>query len=148
EVVRIAGAREWIARRHGVIGWRLDVDVDPQLLPEHRREILAALERVAAAAAVAGAGVEIAIGSEGELTAVVVAVVLMIDRQQHLLARRVGEVEVRAHLVARDRDVAVRSRVVDEEPAVRLVVGMEREAQEPALAAARNLAADVEELLR
>src|SRR5207249_4562685 len=62
-----------------------------------------------------------------------------------VLARRVGDVGVGAHLIARDHGVPGRVRVVDEEEPALLVVGGEGDAQEAALAAAGDLARNVEE---
>ena len=61
---------------------------------------------------------------------------------------RVGEVGVVvADAVLRDRRVAALVGVVDEEPAVVGVLGMEREPEQPALAAGRDGLRDVEEWL-
>ena len=61
---------EWIVGGNRVR--RAAVDVDAQELPEQRAQRLAAVERIVAAAAVAMCAVEIAVGTEQELAAVVI----------------------------------------------------------------------------
>jgi uncharacterized heparinase superfamily protein len=94
---------------------------------------LCTLVGIARRASVAHAHVEIAGGVERDLAAVVIGKRL-VDVQQDLLARRVRSVGGNA-LEARHDGVALLVRVVDEETAVALVVGIEREAEEAAFAA-------------
>jgi hypothetical protein len=68
------------------------------------------------------------------------------DREQHALGRRVGDVRVGRHRELRYDGRSVRyTRVIHEEAAVGLVAGMERQAEQSALAAAEDLRRDVEE---
>jgi hypothetical protein len=123
-------------------------------LAQHGADVLSVVVGVASAAAVAHRRVEEAVGAEGELPAVVVPELRVRDDDQDPLRRRVGFVGVGAHREARDHDVAVVARrrrgvrdgsVEDEEEAVGLVLGVEREAQQAALAAGQDPVADVEE---
>src|SRR5207247_1431098 len=100
----------------------------------------------AGVAAVADAGVEVAVRPELHLPAVVVRELGVGDSEEDGGAGRIADVGVRrGDGVARDGDVAARRGVVDEEEAVRRVVRMEGQAEEPALAAAGDEVADVEE---
>ena len=114
------------------------VHVDAEDLPQQHPEVLRPELRVAAGAAVAQAHVEKPVGAELELTSVVVGVGVG-DLQQNRGARGVGHVRVRRDLVARHRVVPVDRRVVDVEVTVVRVVGMEREAEQPLLAALRRI---------
>src|SRR5207244_4353804 len=60
---RIAWSHEGVARRRDVVGRRLDVHVEPQELAEEHGRILGVLERITTTAAVAGAGVEVTVGT-------------------------------------------------------------------------------------
>jgi hypothetical protein len=97
------------------------------------------------APAVAGADVEVPVRPEGELAAVVVRLVRVGDPQETSLGGR-GAVGVRAApAVLGDDQRAARVRVVDVETPVRPVRGVEGQAQEPSLPAARDPRLDVEE---
>src|ERR1043165_1064508 len=139
-----AGARG--ERVGGGDGVRRAVDVDARELAEKLAEVLAVIVRIAAGAAVADADVEVAVGPELQLAAVVIGELGVRDGEDDGAAGDVGAVGIGGEDgVARDGDVAVRRGVVDEEETVRRVVRMEGEAEEPALVAAGNEAADVEE---
>ena len=103
---------------------------------------------VVGGAAVAHPDVELAVGPELELPAVVVPERL-VDREQGPAARRVRDVRVaRGDRVARDHGVAREVRVVDEEEAVRAVVRVERRREQPLLAAADDERREVQERRR
>src|SRR5690606_23506464 len=72
----------------------------------------------------------------------------LIDREDETRAGRIGAVGVGGDLVALDARVAVRVRVVHEEPAVRPVPGMEGQAEQALFATGRHLCAQVEEWRR
>jgi hypothetical protein len=134
--------------RRDTVGLRA-IDVDPEDLPEQRPEVLPVPSRrmaspdVAGAAAVAERDVEVAVGAEGDRTAVVVRLGL-VDLEDHPLGVRVrpvgrGGPELRypARVVpAHRRPVPERGAVVDEEPPVLPELRVEREAEEPALVVA------------
>ena len=128
----------------GGLGFGGHVDVHAEHLGEQRLVVLAVAVRVVLAAAVAHADEHGAVGGEGEQAAVVVREGL-VDREQDVLAVGVGDVGIGADRVARDDRVAGVVRVVHEEAAVVLVVGMERDAEQSALAAAAHQLVDVEE---
>ena len=103
---RAAAVREGVGRRDGV-GLR-PVHVDAQHLSEQRVEVLPVSLRIAAAAAVAHADVEKAVGAEGDPSAVMVGERL-IDAEQR--RGRVGKGHVRTvgHAVLDDLRVAAMS---------------------------------------
>ncbi len=140
-------AREGIAGRDGMVGRRLGmmVDVQPQHLPEQVVDVLSAALRVAPAAAVPQAEIEIAVRAERDVAAVVVGVGLR-DDQQDGLALRIRAIGVeRGTLEPREHARAVsRAGVAHEEPAVLGVARMEGEAQEPPFAAREDAAAQIE----
>ena len=93
--------------------------------------------RIAAAAAVADADVEVAVGAEGEWPPLWLAkgcVIVQQDASRWSASATSGSALT---LVAGDHRVAARFGVVDEEAAVARVVGMEGDAEQAALAAAR-----------
>ncbi len=120
------------------------VHVDAQELAEPRREVLRPVLRVARAAAVSHPDVELAVRPELELAALVIRVRLVDQEELPHPKRRapVGAGPVLGH-----DGVAVEVHVVDEEPPVLLVIGMERDREQPALAAELHQAADVQERL-
>src|SRR5581483_9352618 len=133
----------------GVPGRRVGiaVDVDAEELSELRGRIARVVHRVAGAAAVAEPDRERAVGSEGEHAAVVVRERL-IDAEEETGRLGIGDRRILARAPELDDlGVAVGVGVIDEEAAVRRVAGMEREAEESALAAARDDAREVEERL-
>src|SRR5438132_6704255 len=126
-------------------------DVDPQQLPQVGGGALPVAHRVPAAAAVAHADVEHAVGAEQVEAAVVVREGL-VDGEHQLLAQRVGLVRGGGRVVARHHRVAagdrpVRlARVVHVEEAVRREGRVEGDAEQALLAAAAlDLRAEVEE---
>ena len=99
------------------------------------RRVLAVLQRVAATAAVAQPDVQVAVRAEGQLPAVVVGERVG-QREQDALAGRVGRLQVgRGGQLGDDRRAVAGSAVVDEEAPVGGEVGVEGQAQQPALAA-------------
>ena len=157
EAPRVAQAErpDEVVTRHADVGIRgrdrvrlPRVDVDPEDLAQQRTEALGAVAGIAGAAAVAHPDVEIAVGPEREHPAVVVRVGLR-DAKDDLDRRGVGLAGVRRRSqVLRDHRVAVAVRVVDVELAVPAVVRVERQTEEAALAARRDLRAQVEERRR
>ena len=136
--------------------------VDPQELAEavvvvdavgHRRrggrDGLRVAAGIAAAAAVAGAGVEQAVGPELQLAAVVVGLLVVRDRHQrpHVCGVRVvGVGRVDAMLLDGDLPHRALRRVVDVEQAARRVVEREGHREQTALVVRRvHLARDVQE---
>ncbi len=142
-----ARGRERVVR--GIRVGRRVVDVDAQHLAEQLVRILRAVARIVAAAAVARADVEQAVRAEAQRAAVVVFERLR-DGQQHLRRRGIGAVRIgRARAIRRDHRRAVAgARVVDEEAAVGRVERMKREAEQAALAAGGDQAAEVEKRRR
>ncbi len=108
--------------------------------PSLRAEILRAVLGIAARASVAHADVELAVGAERELAAVVVRVRLVDPEELADLLRRGRPSAVLDH--AR---VAVRVRVVDVEQPVGCVVRVEGDRQQALLATALDEGGDVEE---
>ena len=123
--------------------------VEPQDLAQIGGQALARLEGISAAAAVANAGVQIAIRTEDQHAAVVVRIGGVPDLDQFLHLRGARHVGVAAgDLVLRDHDVTDRARalrVVDEEAPVAGVLRVEGQTEQAALAARRHDARDVEE---
>ncbi len=117
------------------------VHVQAKQLPEPALEILGVAVGIALAAAVARAGVEVAVGAERQLPAVVV-LVRLVDEEELADADRLLP---GPRAVLDDARVAVYVRVVHVEEAVGRVARVEGERQEPLLAAALDEVADVEE---
>src|SRR6185295_2400056 len=88
---------------------------------------------IAAAPAIAGPRVQLAVGTKLQLPAVVIALPWMRHLQDGIRARLVGGLGGRG-VVADDPDVAGRIREVDVEAAVGRVVGMKRDAEQSPLA--------------
>src|SRR5205814_2319181 len=122
------------------------VDVQAQELPELGAQVLRVVVRVAARAAVAGARVEQAVGPELQLPAVVVVELAVGNAQERLPGVGQPDRPVRLELV--DANVSGRVVEVEEEAVVPGVARMERDRQEPLLAAAPDQLADVDERLR
>ena len=97
-----------------------------------------------AAAAVSHPDVEQPVRPELELAALVIRVRLVDEEELPHPKRRAS---FGAGPVLGDDGVAVAVDVVDEEPPVLLVIGMERDREQPALAAERHQATDVQERL-
>ena len=110
------------------------------ILPSSVDRVLRVVVRIVAAAAVAQADVEIAVGTEGEIAAVVIRERLPMNRspvgQRKVEARRRIDLEGRRGRPheARDHRVAVRVREVEEHAAAEHI-GRKRHAEQPALAA-------------
>ena len=129
DLAALAGlAHEWVAARDRV-GQASGgvVDIEPQHLPKQCVEVLAVVVGIAAAAAIARAYVQVPVRPEFDPASVVVAEGRVGDRQDDLLGRGIGLVRVGRDVELRDAHVAGRSRVADEEAAVRGVLGMEGE---------------------
>ena len=130
------------------------VDVDPEDRAEQGRRVLPVPERVAPAAAVAEADVEVAVGAEGDRPAVVVRRGL-VDAEEHALGGRVGPERVRGgpgelgHARLEHADAGLGALdgggVADEQAAVRLVARVEREPEEAALVDGADALGEVEE---
>jgi hypothetical protein len=129
----LPGGDEGIVVGNGVgfVGIVIHIHVDAEDFAEPGGEILAGLQGIAFPTAVARADVEIAVGAERDLTAIVIVIGLL-DPQQHLRGRirALGVHHVRTggiHLEADDDAVPVerQRRVVDVEIAVGLEVRME-----------------------
>ena len=103
------------------------------------------MKGIAAAAAVAERGVEIAVGSETEPARLVVARGRLRDGDDRRGARRVRNVWVRRHVITADLGVAASVDQIDVEQAVAGVIRIEREAEQPALPVRQDLAGYVEE---
>ena len=107
------------------------IDVEAQHLAEQRAAVLGVAELVVAAAAVAGAEPQPAVGSEVQLAAVVVARLAVPDRHERAPVR--AAIARRAPLG--DRDVAgAGGRVVQEEAMVGRELRVEGDRQQAALA--------------
>ena len=122
------------------------VHVDAQELAEQRARILAAAERVAAAAAIAHADEEVPLGIERDRAAVVVREGLRDAQEDPLPGRvraRVGDGEL-----AHDRRGVLGRRVVHEESRIVREVRVEGEPEQPLLPAGPDLRGDVEVGLR
>ncbi len=117
--------------------------VDAQQLGEQHVLVLPVPHRIAARAAIAHRDVQVAIGSERELTAVVVVERLR-DLEDHDLGRLVRQRAARGEAgdLRAQRSAA---RVVEEEHTTAREVGREREPEESLLAAELDVVADVEE---
>src|SRR4051794_5444766 len=118
--------------------------VQPQELAEVAGQILRVVRRIAAGATVAGAGIEPAVGTKLELTAVVVVVCAVVDGEQP--PSRGGNRAAAPGAEGVDLDISGLVRVVDVEAVVPGVCGMERDGEQPLLGvAAFDAAPDVEE---
>jgi hypothetical protein len=112
------------------------------------REVLAVLVGIVLAAAVARGDVQRAVGANGELPAVVVALAMRDGQRRHPCRQRaIGIGGIAPALLDAQRPVAC-VRVEDPEAPARRVVGRERHGEQPALALDARRAADVEERLR
>src|SRR2546423_222417 len=144
---RIAQPRGPDLRAKGVV--RRDqvrtIDVQAQQLAEQHAQVLRVVVRVAAPTSVAGGCVQLAVGTELELSPVVVVVRRMRDRDERVGGRLIGDVWVRRDVIPDDADVAVPVVQISEETAVRRVLRVERDAQEPTLTVGSDLAAHIEE---
>jgi hypothetical protein len=106
---------------------------------------------VVARSAVAESDVEISVGTEREVAAVVIRERLRDDpacafELQVEARRRIRDERIRRPQESRDDGVAIRIREVDEEAAARRVIGREDETEQTALAAARDSAGQIEEI--
>src|SRR5262249_49808833 len=145
---------ERVVRRHAILKPRAGgIHVNTHQLPQQGLGILAIAGRVALAAAVAQSEIEEAVGTEGQLTGlVVVKVTDLIDSQQDAFASWIGLVLVRRRQpILSDYGLklpAGRSHIIDIEFAALLEIGMKCEPQQAHLSSSDYLAADIEERLR
>ncbi len=145
---RVAAAGERVAGRDRVAA--RGARRDPQQLGEQRGALLVgrpgADERlpvtvgVVASAAVAGRDVQVAVGAEVQVAAVVVVAQAVLDLQDERALRR-RDVGIGGAVPQVDPDVSARVGRVGVEAARRRVVRRERHREQPALAAGRELAA-------
>ena len=121
------------------------VDVDAEDLAEEVVEVLGAVAGIVAGPAVAHGDVEESVGAELDHAAVVVGERLR-DHEEHGLDA-VGDARVgrRDAVLGDDGGTVGLPRVVDEESAIARELGMEGEAEQPALPAEEHLGGDVEE---
>src|SRR5262245_18482662 len=117
-------------------------DVEAHHLPEQALHVLGAVLRVAARAAVPHAHPQEPVRPECEVAAVVVGVRVVVVEQ---LARRRGQRSRPVRLVADDASVSTRIGVVDVDEAVRGVLRVEGEPEQPLLPAGLGEVSDVEE---
>ncbi len=133
--------RDGVGRSGAVGGSRPDAEE----LAQERRPALAVAERVAARAAVAGGDVQVAVGPEVDVAAVVVRERL-VDLEEDPLAAGVGLVRCRRRdAERRHHGVPVEVGVVHEQPRVGREVRGEGQPEQAALAARQDPLADVEE---
>ncbi len=118
------------------------LQVEAQELAERRFQVLGAVLRVAAGAAVAGPRVEIAIRGESELAAVVVRIGIPLEEELTNLHWRARQA---ARAVPHDPRVPVPVGVVHIEAAIGRVARVERDREQPLLATVQNEPSDVEE---
>ena len=136
-----------------VVGWDrvgevagCPVDVDAQDLAEQGAQILAIL--AVPAASVTQPDVEVSILRPKEEQPTIVVRRRLVDKHDRLGARRVSAIRIRGrHLVSRDDGIAIAIGVVDEKIAIVRVVGMEGDAEQPALPATADEFGDVQEWL-
>ncbi len=144
---RRRGCRERIRRRDSVERRTSGVRVDIQAkdLPEQDVVSLRAAVWALRRAAVSDSGIQVPIGSELQLAAVMVGIGRIRNRQQHNAARRIGPVRLRARApVTRDHQVPRPVRVGDEEQSVGGVVRVKGDGEQSAFPAAGDSARDVE----
>ena len=107
--------------------------VDAEQRAKQRSPILPVALRIAAGAAVTEPDIQVAVGAELDLTAVVVSIRL-IRLQQHLFAIGISRIGIVGRdAVAGNRSIPAFVRVVNVEDAVRPVIGIECHAQEALL---------------
>ena len=130
---RIVGRHRIVAVRVG--GKVVAVNVEAEDIAEQVVDVLPGFGRVAATAAVADRGVEVAVGTEFDPAALVIRQpVGLVDPQQQRLACGIGMVRVGGRdLVAADLGVVARIGDVDVEIAVARVVRIERKADQAAV---------------
>ena len=141
------GVREGVVRGDAIrLALGHAVHVDPEKRSEGGVQPLPSVHGVVAGAAVAERDVEVAVGAEGDLPAVVVGERLG-HLQEHPLAGGVGREGVaRGPRQLGDHAAPVRARgVVHEDAAVGLVVRVEREPEQAALAARPHAVVEVHE---
>lgn len=138
---------------HEWIGWRnlyaagLGLHIDTQHLAEQRAEVLAITHRVAAGASIPHADIQVTIGPEFYLAAVVVFKWLG-NVEQHGFGSGVGSVRIRGDAIEGDDGIALKVCVIDVETLVLREFRWERKAKQPALAGACGLRSYIEERLR
>jgi hypothetical protein len=116
-----------------------ELGIDPQELAAQVLEVLRTTERVAAASAVARGQVEVVVGPELKLAAVVVRLPRVRDLDHDSPRGRVGNVRIDGVAeILGDDDVPLGVGVVDVKLAARRVVRRERHREETSLAARRD----------
>src|SRR3990172_8457664 len=142
--------RERVVRRDGVrfAFRRIGIHVQAEDLAQQRLPILTVAVRIAAGSAIAKAKVEVAVRTEGQLSAVVVAVGLLND-QQHSLAVRIGGLALGGRGQLRQDGRAIgEAALVDEQASVGLEVRVEGEPQQTLFPATPDATGQVNEGLR
>src|SRR6185503_15066286 len=110
---------------------------------------LAVVARIAGPAPIADADVQVMVDrAERERAAVVIARGAVLDQEHRVRAGFDGVCPCGVRREPRHDDVAPVARVEDVQEVVRRELAVEREAEEPALAAILDLRADVEEVAR
>ncbi|MNK94488.1 hypothetical protein D3C87_1146900 [compost metagenome] len=135
-----------VARRNGVrLGGAAGVDVQAQQLAQQYIRVLRIAWRVARAAAIARARIQIAVRPKAEQAAIVVAEHGVGNRQDGQRGQGIGHVGVAGrHLPALDDDITGQVGVIQEEIAIAGVLRMEGHRQQTPLAAGGGQGADVE----
>src|SRR5690606_23620137 len=113
---------------------RAGIDVEPQDGAEEGLRVLAIAELIAAAATVTHPDIEQAVRAEAEPAAIVVACGLR-NLENRRCAGRIAAIRVFRRLIADDAGITGPVGVVDEEPSILGIVGMESQAEQPPLTA-------------
>jgi hypothetical protein len=147
-------AHKRIVGRHAIAGGIAvgHPDVDPQHLAEQRRRILRVVVRIVAAATIAEADVEVAVGSEHEVAAVVIRERLADEPiaagPSEIEPRRgIRDERIRRPPKPRDHGVAVRVGKVHEHATARRV-GVEGHPEQPLLSTRGDRRSHVQERRR
>ena len=138
DLVRTRRSDERIVGRHRIVAVRIAgkivaMNIEAEDIAEQVVDVLPGFDRIAAAAAIAERGIEIAVRPEFDPAALVIGqAVGLVDVQQDALARGIGMVQVGGRdPVAADLGVIARIGDVDVEVAVARVVRIEREPIRP-----------------
>ena len=122
------------------------IHIQPENRAQQGLSVLAAAQGVTAPSSVTHPDVQIAVGAEQQMTAVVVRVRLF-DRQNQLGALRIRDVRVRPDPIAFDAGGTLQVREVHEQSSVGTEVRMKRDAQQAAFTPARHPVRNVQERL-
>ena len=129
-------------------GWdgvgKLTVHIEPEQLAQQRAEVLCIYFAGRRLRPVAHANVEVAVGAELQLAAVVIAEGLG-DSEQHSARQRVGHVGIARHGIAREDGIAGRVRVVDVEESVSAIVRMKGDTEQAPFVATGDERGDIKE---